>query len=104
VALAENFHPGTFNLQEPNVSLSFKVAYLQEAAAVTDDDAREYEAQVREAQRMAENSQNQTDKAAWLRIAQQWLRLLRTHRKDETPQEDQSGWPLPRDEDSTSSH
>ena len=77
---------------------------LPEVIPVTDDDAREYEAQVREAQRMAENSRNEKDKAAWLRIAQQWLRILRTHRKDETPQEDQSAWPAPSEEDSRSSH
>ena len=51
----------------------------------------EYERNVREAQRMADNSLSETDKAAWLRIAQQWLRMLRTLRGNETPQEDQSG-------------
>ena len=71
---------------------------------MTDEEVREYEGQVREAQRMAENSLNEKDKAAWLRIGQQWLRILRTHRKDETPQQDQSGWPAPSDEDSTASH
>ena len=71
---------------------------------MTDDDAREYEQNVREAQRMAENSLTERDKAAWLRIAQQWLRMLRTHRSNETPQVDQSGWPDPRDDDPQSSH
>ena len=65
---------------------------------MTNSDVREYEALVREAQRMADNSLNESDKASWLRIAQQWLRMLRTHRKGETPQEDQSGWPAPSDE------
>jgi hypothetical protein len=32
----------------------------------------EYERNVREAQRMAENSMSDYDRAAWLRIAQQW--------------------------------
>ena len=67
-------------------------------------DLREYEALVREAQRMADNSLNESDKASWLRIAQQWLRILRTYRKGETPQADQSGWPAPSDEDSQASH
>jgi hypothetical protein len=71
---------------------------------VTDDDAREYEAQVREAQRMAERSRNKRDKNAWLRIAQQWLRILRIHRTDETRQQDQSTWPAASDEGSMSSH
>jgi hypothetical protein len=76
----------------------------QASRVMTDDDAREYEHNVREAQRMAENSINERDKAAWLRIAQQWLRMLRTHRGNETPQADQSSWPDPRDDDSQSSH
>ena len=71
---------------------------------MTDDEVKEFETQVREAQRMADNSRNDKDKAAWLRIAQQWLRILRTHRKDETPQQDQSAWPASSPEDSTSSH
>lgn len=43
---------------------------------MSDEDIKEYEANVREAQRMAENSLTEPDKAAWLRIAQQWLRIL----------------------------
>ena len=65
----------------------------------------EYELNVREAQRMADNSVTDADKAAWLRIAQQWLRrLLRGLRGTESKQEDQSRWPAPRDGDSKSSH
>jgi len=71
---------------------------------MTDAEVKEYEAQVRESQRMADNSLNESDKVSWLRIAQRWLRILRTHRKDETPQEDQSGWPAPSDKDSQASH
>ena len=71
---------------------------------MTDEDAKEYEANVREAQRMAENSRTERDKAAWLRIAQQWLRMLMAYRGNETPQEDQSRWPVPKDDDSKSSH
>jgi hypothetical protein len=37
----------------------------------------EYETGAREAQRLAENSLSEADRAAWLRIAEQWLRLLR---------------------------
>ena len=64
----------------------------------------EYEGNVREAQRMAENSKTDHDRAAWLRIAQQWLRMLRSLRGNETPQEDQSGWPQQPDDDSKTSH
>ena len=71
---------------------------------MTDDDIREYEQNVREAQRMAENSLTERDKAAWLRIAQQWLRMLRAQRGNETPQADQTGWPDLRKDDPTSSH
>jgi hypothetical protein len=71
---------------------------------MTDDEATECERNVREAQRMADNSITERDKAAWLRIAQQWLRILRSHRGNETPQADQSGWPQPGDDDSQSSH
>jgi len=34
---------------------------------------------------MAENSKSDSDRAAWLRIAQQWLRMLRGLRGNETP-------------------
>jgi hypothetical protein len=71
---------------------------------MTDEEAKEYEANVREAQRMAENSLMEKDKAAWLRIAQQWLRMLRGHRGNETPQADQTHWLAPSDDDSKSSH
>ena len=71
---------------------------------MTDDDIKEYESNVREAQRMAENSLTENDKAAWLRIAQQWLRMLRGHRGNESPQADQTYWPAPSDDDSKSSH
>jgi hypothetical protein len=64
----------------------------------------EYERNVRECQRMAENSKSENDRAAWLRLAQQWLRMLRARRGDETAQADQSGWPTPRDDDSKASH
>jgi hypothetical protein len=68
------------------------------------DKIQEYEHNLREAQRMAENSKLDADRAAWLRIAQQWLRMLRALRGDETPQEDQSSWPAASDDDSKSSH
>lgn len=64
----------------------------------------EYEHNVREAQRMAENSRSETDRGAWLRIAQQWLRMLRRERGDETSQADQTNWPAAQDNDSKSSH
>lgn len=71
---------------------------------MTDDELKQYEGNIREAQRMAENSRSDSDRAAWLRIAQQWLRMLRSARGDETAQEDQSRWPASRNEDSKSSH
>jgi hypothetical protein len=71
---------------------------------MTEEEKKEYEGNVREAQRMAENSRTDHDRAAWLRIAQQWLRLLRPLRGNETPQQDQSKWPIPKDDDSKSSH
>ncbi len=71
---------------------------------MTDEDIKEYEGNVREAQRMADNSITERDKAAWLRIAQQWLRMLRGQRDNESPQVDQSHWPAPKDDDSKSSH
>jgi hypothetical protein len=64
----------------------------------------EYERNVSEAQRMAENSMSDHDRAAWLRIAQQWLRMLRELRGNETAQEDQSGLPQQPDDDSKTSH
>jgi hypothetical protein len=71
---------------------------------MTDAEIKEYEANVREAQRMADNSVTEQDKAAWLRIAQQWLRILRGHRGTETLQADQTLWPAPSDDDSKASH
>jgi len=64
----------------------------------------EYERNVREAQRMAEHSRSDHDRAAWLRIAQQWLRMLRALRGNETAQEDQSSWPQQPDDESKTSH
>jgi hypothetical protein len=71
---------------------------------MTDDEIEEYGRHVRESQRMAENSRSEHDRAAWLRIAEQWLRMLRVARGDETAQADQSKWPAARDDDSKSSH
>jgi hypothetical protein len=47
---------------------------------MSEEDVQEYEMQAREAQRMAENSVHEKDKAAWLRVAAQWLHLLALHR------------------------
>ena len=73
-------------------------------ARMADDKIKEFEQNAREAQRMADNSRSDADKAAWLRIAQQWMRLLRPLRGNETPQEDQSRWPAANSDDSKSSH
>jgi hypothetical protein len=43
----------------------------------------EYRKNFAECERMADNCSNAADKASWLRIAQQWVRLLApTHRID----------------------
>ena len=64
----------------------------------------EYRRNVRECERMAENSKSDADRASWLRIAQQWLRMLRAARGNETVQKDQSSWPESKDDDSKASH
>ena len=71
---------------------------------MTDLEVKEYEFQLREAQRKAEIARDEKDKAAWLRIAQEWLRMLMTQRHTETVQPDPPGWPAPTDKDSQSSH
>ena len=57
---------------------------------MTEADVKEYEVQAREAERMAENSMNEKDRAAWLRIAAQWLRMIRPYRANETVELDQT--------------
>ena len=71
---------------------------------MTDDDAREYEAQVREAQRMADNSLNESDKAKLAADRAKMAPDSADYRKGETPQQDRSGWPAPGDENSRASH
>lgn len=68
------------------------------------DDIEEFERKAREAQLMADKSQNDADRATWLRLAQQWLTMLAEARRAEHPQIDQSEWPAERDSDSKSSH
>jgi hypothetical protein len=43
----------------------------------------DYENNAREAQRMAENSHCETDRAAWLRIAERWIQLLNDGKRRE---------------------
>jgi len=64
----------------------------------------EYEMNVREAHRMAECSVSNPDRAGWLRIAEQWLRMLRTLREKEILQKDRSRRSASRGGNSTSSH
>jgi len=64
----------------------------------------EYEQNVRECQRMAENSKSDHDRAAWLRLAQQWLRMLRSLRGNEGGGGGGGGGGGPRDNDSKASH
>lgn len=68
-------------------------------------DDSEYQRQAAECERMAKNSISEMDRASWLRLAQEWLRLLRTSRGNETAQVDQKDWPRPSaDTDSKTPH
>ena len=67
-------------------------------------DADEYKKQALECERMAKNSISDVDKATWLRLAQEWTRLLRASHGNETAQVDQKDWPSGRDDDSSTSH
>ena len=53
---------------------------------------------------MAKNSLKESDRATWLRLAQEWMPLLRPTRGDETPQVDQKDWPADQDEGPGTSH
>ena len=55
-------------------------------------DAEEFWRNAAEAQRMAENSCNPQDKAAWLRLAEQWLRLLSGPASAEATHSGQASW------------
>ncbi len=68
------------------------------------DNSDEYERQARECARMAKNSISEVDRASWLRIAQEWMRLLRTSRGNESQQVDQKDWTKPSARDSSTSH
>jgi hypothetical protein len=68
------------------------------------DGSDEYQKQAAECERMAKNSLSEADRASWLRLAQEWMRLLRNSRGDETRQADQKDWPPASDKDSKSSH
>ena len=69
-------------------------------------DIEKYERQAAECERMAQNSKSDADRASWLRMGQEWLRLLRFARGNETPQVDQKDWPTPSSDtpDSDTSH
>jgi len=66
--------------------------------------AEEYAAQAAECERMAKNSISDVDRATWLRLAQEWMRLLRASHGDETAQADQKDWPAADESESKSSH
>ena len=68
------------------------------------DNSDEYEKQARECERMAQNSRSEVDRASWLRLAQEWQRLLRGLRHNETPQVDQKNWPRSNDPGSGTEH
>lgn len=68
------------------------------------DNSDEYAKQAQECERMAKNSLNEGDRARWLRLAQEWMRLLRPTRGNETAQVDQKDWPPGRDDGSSTSH
>jgi len=59
-------------------------------------DSAEYWRNAAEAQRMAENSLDPIHKAAWLRIAEQWLRLLRNPASAEAPPAERASWADPK--------
>jgi hypothetical protein len=58
----------------------------------------EHNKQVLECERMAKNSLSEADRSAWLRLAQQWMRMLRNSRGNETLQADQKDWPPANDQ------
>jgi hypothetical protein len=64
----------------------------------------EYKRQAAECERMAKNSISDVDRASWLRLAQEWMRLLRSSHGNETAEIDQKDWPPSDDGDSKSSH
>jgi len=64
----------------------------------------EYLKQALECERMAKNSITEQDRATWLRLAQEWMRLLRPTHGTETAQADQKDWPSGSGEDSGTSH
>ena len=51
-------------------------------------DSEEYWRNAAEAQRMADNSYSAAHKAAWMRIAEQWVRMLSSARSAEATQAD----------------
>jgi hypothetical protein len=59
-------------------------------------DSQEFWRNAAEAQRMAENARNPKHRAAWLRIAEEWLRMLSTLKPAETPQAEQASWADPK--------
>ena len=68
------------------------------------DTGDEFEKQARECERMAKNSVSDIDRASWLRLAQEWMRLLRGSRGNETVQADQKDLPRSNDTDSKTEH
>ena len=66
--------------------------------------AEEYAKQAAECERMAKNSISEVDRATWLRLAQEWTRLLRASHGNETAQVDQKDWPVADESGSKSSH
>jgi len=68
------------------------------------NESDEYARQAAECERMAKNSISDTDRASWLRLAQEWMRLLRRSHGNETPQVDQKDWQTPTNDDNKSSH
>jgi hypothetical protein len=64
----------------------------------------EYAKQAAECERMAKNSVSDVDRSTWLRLAQEWMRLLRASHGNETVQVDQKDWPAADESGSKSSH
>jgi len=83
------------NLIKSLLSLKSPLGYCSVSECHMSDSA-EYWRNAAEAQRMAENSIDPKHKAAWLHIAEQWLRLLRNPTSAEAPSAEQASWADPK--------
>ncbi len=74
---------------------------LHPLPALAPDRSEEYRKCAQECRENAEHSANAADSAAWLKLANSWLRMLpKTASAEALPE----GWPKPTDEDLQASH